>query len=164
MDWLLPEIVDADIIVLGTPVYGRNVTHYLQKLLERTFSLNLPEMAVHEGETRHPQRFRKIPQIVLVSTCGFPDESNFDIIKQLYPSTLYILLPASQILYSESGQEYLSDFLSNIKETGFLMAKGESISDQKQESLQVCYSDEMKMDIIARHNEYSASGGKNRTY
>ncbi len=26
MDWLLPEIADADILVMGTPIYGRNVT------------------------------------------------------------------------------------------------------------------------------------------
>ncbi len=162
MDWLLPQIVNADIIVLGTPVYGRNVTHYIQRLLERTFSFSLPEMAVHEGETTHPHRFRKIPQLVLVSTCGFPDESNFEIIKQLYPGALFILLPASQILHSDNGQEFLSDFLDSIREVGALMSSGVNIPTQLRESLQMIYSDEMKMELISRHNEYSASRRENQ--
>ncbi len=161
MDWILPQIADADILVIGSPVYGRNVTHYLQRLLERTFSFNLPDMAVQDGETVHPQRLRKIPQIALVSTCGFPDESNFDIIKQLYPGALNILLPASQILHSEEGQRYLSDFMASVKEAGSLMARGESIPEQMREALQVQYPDEMKMEIITRHNKYSASQSEN---
>ncbi|MGY5852446.1 MAG: flavodoxin family protein [Candidatus Thorarchaeota archaeon] len=161
MEWVLPQIADADILVLGSPVYGRNVTHYLQRLLERTFSFSLPEMAVQDGETVHPQRMRKIPEGVLISTCGFPDESNFAIVKHLYPGILNILLPAAQILYSDAGQEYLSEFLTLVKEVGSLMARSESIPDETRAALQVQYPDEMKMEIIARHNKYSASRSEN---
>jgi len=73
MDKLLPSILEADVMVLGTPIYGRNVTSYLQKLLERTFVFSLPEMVTRGGETQHPGRVNKFPRLVLVATCGFPD-------------------------------------------------------------------------------------------
>jgi len=44
MDWILPRISDSDVLLLGTPIYGRSVTHYLQRLMERTFPFTLPEM------------------------------------------------------------------------------------------------------------------------
>ena len=95
MDTLLPAIADADIMLIGTPIYGRNVTHYVQRLMERTFSFSLPEMVIQEGETRHPGRKRKFPHLVFAATCGFPDTSNFDIVRALYQMALPILLPLS---------------------------------------------------------------------
>jgi len=81
MDWILPGINDSDILVMGTPVYGRNTTHYLQRLVERTFLNTLPEMYIEDGTTRHPRRTKKMQRIVLAATCGFPDLVNFDIVR-----------------------------------------------------------------------------------
>jgi len=157
MDWILPGITEADILLIGTPIYGRNTTHYLQKLLERTFSFSLPEMQVKDGQTSHPGRIRKFPLLVLVSTCGFPDLNNFAIVKAMYPTAVHILLPASQMLYNDEGKEYLSDFLEAIKLTGQKMADGEEIPESLSNRLIVEYSDEMKKTLIESHNLYSAS-------
>jgi len=46
MDWILPRIGEADILLFGTPIYGNNITHYMQRLVERTFPFSLPEMIV----------------------------------------------------------------------------------------------------------------------
>ena len=157
MDWILPRLSEADILLLGTPIYGRNVTNYMQRLLERTFSFTLPEMDTRDGETIHPTRIRRFPHLVLCATCGFPDSSNFDFVRALYPTAVQILLPASQILFNENGREYLSDFLEAARLTGQKMVEGEEIPASLAERLVVEYSDKMKESIIQSHNQRSAS-------
>ena len=157
MDWILPGINESDILLLGTPIYGRNTTHYLQRLVERTFPNTLPEMHVRDGTTRHPGRQRKIPRMVLAATCGFPDLVNFGVVRGLFPSALHILLPASQILFDEEGREYLSDFLDAVRLAGYTMASGEEVPGTLRERLIVDYPEEVKRLIVEKHNLYNAS-------
>lgn len=157
MDTILPAIADADIMLLGTPIYGRNFTHYVQRLMERTFSFSLPEMVVQEGETHHPGRIRKFPKMVLAATAGFPDTSNFDIVKALSPTAVHIFLPAAQLLLFEEGKMQLSGFLQAIKEAGQKLAAGEQLTQDLKDNLIVEFSDEMKQQIVEMHNRYSES-------
>ncbi|MHA1135096.1 MAG: flavodoxin family protein [Candidatus Thorarchaeota archaeon] len=157
MDHLIPAIVEADLLLLGTPIYGRNVTHLLQKLVERTFIFSLPEMEGKDGETQHPGRIRKFPRTVLAATAGFPDTSNFDIVKALYPTALHIFLPAAQLLQIEEGKTQLSDFLDAVRLAGQKMAIGEELTEELKEKLIVEFSDEMKQQIVEMHNRMSES-------
>jgi len=157
MDKLLPAIADADVMLLGTPIYGRNVTHYLQKLLERTFVFSLPEMVARDGETSHPARISKIPRLVLAATCGFPETSNFDIVRALYPMALPILLPAAQLLLYEEGKQQLSGFLQAVKLAGEKIAAGEDLTEEMKDELVVEFSDDMKKVIVEMHNRMSES-------
>lgn len=157
MDKLLPSIVGADVMLLGTPIYGRNVTHYLQKLLERTFVFTLPEMLTRDGETSHPTRIRRFPRLVLAATCGFPDTSNFDIVRALYPMALPILLPAAQLLFYDEGKKHLSGFIQAVKVAGQKIAAGEELTDELKDQLIIEFSDEMKREILEMHNKYSES-------
>jgi hypothetical protein len=157
MDKIIPAIAGADVLVLGTPVYGRNVTSYTAKLLERTFVFAHPEMEQREGETRHPGRVNRFPRMILVATCGFPDTSNFDILRALNPNALPILLPAAQLLLYEEGKKQLSGFLEAVRLAGEKIASGEEPSKKLKEQLIVEYSDEMKRAIVEMHNRYSES-------
>ncbi len=157
MDELLTAISDADIMLLGTPIYGRNVTHYLQKLLERTFVFTLPEMVAREGGTSHPARIKRFPSMVLVATCGFPDTGNFDIVRALYPMALPILLPAAQLLLYEEGKKQLSGFLQAVRLAGEKIAAGEDLTEDMKNQLIVEFSDEMKKVIVEMHNRMSES-------
>ncbi|MGY5865113.1 MAG: flavodoxin family protein [Candidatus Thorarchaeota archaeon] len=157
MDWIMPRISEADILFFGTPVYGRNITHYMQRMVERTFPFSLPEMFAKDGQTSHPGRQRKFPHIVLAATCGFPDLINFDQVRALYPTAVPILLPASQMLFNDEGRDHLSSFLDAISLTGQKMADGEEIPKSLRDKLIVEYSEEMKSTIIKTHNLYSAS-------
>jgi multimeric flavodoxin WrbA len=157
MDMLLPKIAEADVMLLGTPIYGRNVTHYLQRLLERTFSFSLPEMMIQDGKTQHPGRIRKIPRGVLIATCGFPDTENFSIVKSLYSTMLPIFLPAAQLLLYEGGKEQLSGFLQAVKDAGRMLAAGEEPPQELKDNLIVEFSEEMKQAIVGMHNRYSES-------
>jgi hypothetical protein len=157
MDRLLPAIAEADVMLLGTPIYGRNVTHYLQKLLERTFIFTLPEMVNRDGETQHPSRVSRFPRMILAATCGFPDTSNFDIVRALYPMALPILLPAAQLLLYEEGKKQLSGFLQTVRIAGEKIAAGEELEKEMKDGLVVEFSDEMKNAILEMHNRYSES-------
>ena len=157
MDELLPAIADSDVILLGTPIYGRNVTHYLQKLLERTFVFTLPEMVAREGETSHPARISRFPRMVLAATCGFPDTSNFDVVRALYPMALPIFLPAAQLLLYEEGKKQLSGFLQAVRFAGEKIAAGEDLTKEMKDELIVEFSDDMKRKIVEMHNRRSES-------
>ena len=157
MDWILPAITDADILVFGTPIFGMNFTHHMQRLAERTFAFSFPEMVPSEGGTTHPSRQRKIPEQVLIATCGFPEVSQFRIVQQLTPTALHIFLPAGQILQTENGKEYLSGFLQAVTTAGEHLARKEPISDELRGQLVIEYTDEMKGEIMTKHNLYSAS-------
>ena len=157
MDRLLPTIAEADVMLLGTPIYGRNVTHYLQRLLERTFVFTLPEMVNRDGETQHPGRVSRFPRMILAATCGFPDASNFDIVRALYPMALPILLPAAQLLLYEEGKKQLSGFLQAVKLAGQMIAAGNELTQELKDELIVDFSDEMKRAIVVMHNRYSES-------
>lgn len=157
MDRLLPTIAEADVMLLGTPIYGRNVTHYLQKLLERTFVFTLPEMVNRGGETQHPGRVNRFPRMILAATCGFPDTSNFDIVRALYPMAIPIFLPAAQLLLFEEGKKQLSGFLQTVQLAGEKIAAGEDLTEEMKDELIVEFSDEMKREIVEMHNRYSES-------
>ncbi|MHA1966087.1 MAG: flavodoxin family protein [Candidatus Thorarchaeota archaeon] len=157
MEWILPDIVNADILLFGTPIYGRNITHYMQRLVERTFSLTLPEMQVKDEETTHPPRVKKFPRLVICATCGFPDLSNFEYVRALYPSAVHVLLPAAQILYNDERRKQISDFLDAVRLAGKTMANGEEVPTDLRNKLFVDYSDEMKRTIVESHNLYSTS-------
>ena len=95
--------------------------------------------------------------MVLAATCGFPDTSNFDIVRALYPMALPILLPAAQLLLYEEGKKQLSDFLQAVKLAGEKIAAGEELSNEMKDKLIVEFSEEMKGKIVEMHNRYSTS-------
>jgi hypothetical protein len=117
-------------------------------------------MVVKDGEVVHPGRQRKFPQMVIAANCGFPESSAFNIVRALYPTALHILLPAGQRLQDEESKVQLSDFLKGIKTAGKLLAQNKPISDELKDKLIVEYTDEMKGDIMQKHNLYSASRSK----
>jgi multimeric flavodoxin WrbA len=157
MDWILPKMVEADAIVLGTPVYHYNIIHYLQRLRERTLPLNLPDMVVRQGQTHHPSRHRKDrPQsTVIVAVCGFPDLTNFNQVGGLFPDAAKIFLPASWILSAEEGRQCLQSFIEAVKAAGRELVETGSISRGTQGKLKVDYSGEMKNRIRNWYNTHS---------
>jgi len=74
---LFDRFVEADLVVLATPLYHYNMNARLKTFIERTLPLNLP-FFVNQGErTDHPIRFEKVPRVVALSVCGFPEQANF---------------------------------------------------------------------------------------
>jgi|GEM_PF-113240 methyltransferase (TIGR00027 family) len=79
MTWLLPEMNEADILVIASPLHGWGVSSPTKTLLDRTVSRVQPFMELHDGTMRHTARPDGRPQtLVLVSNCGFWELNNFD--------------------------------------------------------------------------------------
>lgn len=103
MDKILPKMRDADLMVIESPVYYNNVTSILKIFLERCMPLNSRDFCIDEtGVYQHQCRY-KMPPIVMFSSCGLPDRTNFDII------SFYGKLLAKHWNTSVAGEVYRSE-------------------------------------------------------
>lgn len=85
MEELLRKYIDSDIVVFATPVYVDNVTGITKQFIDRLIPLIDPHMETDEkGETVHRKRFEKYPKIVVMSNCGFPEQSHFQVVSLFF--------------------------------------------------------------------------------
>jgi multimeric flavodoxin WrbA len=79
MQEVLPKLIEADILVLATPLYVDGMTGPMKNLLDRVIPIGDPIMELRDGHCRHPRREGvKSGKLVLVSNCGFWELDNFD--------------------------------------------------------------------------------------
>jgi multimeric flavodoxin WrbA len=154
MDWIIPRFGDADVVYFGTPIYNYNIIHYLQRMTERMLPTALPYMVEKDGTTRHPERYERKPQkLVLAAVAGFPDTENFNQAKALFPNSLYIFLPSAQLIQSPEGSKYLSEFKNAVKEAGRQIVTGD-VSEEVKSRLEVKLPPEVKQMIREQANKY----------
>jgi len=86
MPELLPKFSSADIVVFATPLYVDNVTGIMKNFMDRLVPLADPHFDKDEGgECRHrPRSDKSPPAIVVISNCGFPEQSHFQVLKLLF--------------------------------------------------------------------------------
>jgi multimeric flavodoxin WrbA len=75
---------DADMIVYAFTIYWDTVPGILKNFIERAFCLEYPYMIQGLTKTRHPRRVKKDKAFFLFAICGFPEQSNFDSIKDYF--------------------------------------------------------------------------------
>ena len=81
----MDKIIETDVIVFATPLYVDNVTGLMKNFMDRMLPLGEPYLVKDEkGECRHPSRHEKIPKIVVISNCGFPELSHFQVLELLF--------------------------------------------------------------------------------
>jgi multimeric flavodoxin WrbA len=82
MQMLHPQLCEADIWVMATPVYVSGMTGPLKSLIDRILiPLGEPQITLRDGHCHHPLREDvKRGQVVLVSTCGYWELDNFDLL------------------------------------------------------------------------------------
>ena len=79
MQWLIPKMRDADVLVYATPLYSYGINGQMKNLIDRMIVLAEPFMEVVEGRSRHiAGDGEKLRKIVLVSNCGLWGIDNFD--------------------------------------------------------------------------------------
>jgi len=79
MNWLLPKVEDANILVLASPLYCDGVTGPMKMFMDRLVPVIHLTMEIRDGHLRHPARKdMNLEKIVLVSNCGFWEIDNFD--------------------------------------------------------------------------------------
>ena len=77
MAQMLTDIPTYDLIVLAMPLYVDSVPGILKNFLDRSIPLNHPYIFNKKGRCRHPSRHQRLPNLVLLSGCGFYEEANF---------------------------------------------------------------------------------------
>lgn len=79
MRWLLPKIAQADVLVIGAPLYVYHLPAIMKAVVDRTIPLASPMQEVVEGESRHLSGGSGgVGSMLLVSVCGFWERENFD--------------------------------------------------------------------------------------
>ncbi len=82
---LLEKLRATDIIVFATPLYVDNVTGLMKNFMDRIIPLGDPHIVKDEkGESRHPIRHGETSKIVVISNCGFPEQSHFQVLQLLF--------------------------------------------------------------------------------
>ena len=79
---LLSKFIASDVIVFATPLYVDNVTGIMKTFMDRLIPLGDPHIEKDEkGECRHPQRYPKSRMMAVISNCGFPEQSHFQVLR-----------------------------------------------------------------------------------
>ncbi len=82
MDELLAKYLACDIVGFASPLYVDNVTGIMKTFLDRLIPIADPHIEKDEqGECRHPQRMRKLRKMIVISNCGFPEQSHFQVLR-----------------------------------------------------------------------------------
>lgn len=68
---LLPKFLDADMVILASPLYQYTVTASMKAFIERTLPAFLPYLEQSQGAVYHPLR-EKYPAVVMLSVAGNP--------------------------------------------------------------------------------------------
>jgi multimeric flavodoxin WrbA len=83
MEALLSKCSSADVVVFATPVYVDNVTGLMKNFFDRMIPLADPHFEKDGAECRHKTTV-KVPKIVVISNCGFPEQSHFQVLQLLF--------------------------------------------------------------------------------
>ncbi len=136
MPSLLQKYIEADFLILATPLYYFNVSGLMKNFLDRTLPLAKAEMKEGKsGLTEHLGRYKtNLNKILLVSPCGFPEFAHFarlvSYIKHLANEfgceyVGEILRPAAEMLLIDNCQPMFESYYENLKTAGEqLITKG----------------------------------------
>jgi len=79
MKLILPKFIEADVVIIASPVYCFGLTGPMKNILDRIIPIAHPFLELRDGHTRHlPREKPKIRKYVLVSNCGLWEKDNFD--------------------------------------------------------------------------------------
>lgn len=80
---ILDAYKQADYFLLAAPLYIFGFPATVKNVIDRFFiTLEPAQVKSPRGGTEHPKRFDCHPKSVLISSCGFPEIENFDILRR----------------------------------------------------------------------------------
>jgi len=80
---ILSAYKEADYILLAAPLYFFGFPATVKNVIDRLFVILEPaQYTSPHGGTSHPKRYNRHPKAVLISSCGFPEIENFDLLRQ----------------------------------------------------------------------------------
>jgi len=145
MPELLEKVKGCDILVYATPLYNYNMTSLLKAFQERLLPLLDPHL-IKTGESyRHPQRYAVNRKMVLISTCGFPEVSHFDGLRQVFrhmerngsvPIIGELLMPGGELLKQQGMRENVQGVLQAAYRAGVEAVRDGKVSEITEEQIQ----------------------------
>jgi multimeric flavodoxin WrbA len=121
---LFGRFLEADLAVLATPLYHFNMNARLKSFIERTLPMLEPMFADRGEHTGHPFRVAKVPRIVALSVCAFPETYNFQALslnmRMLYGNNLVaeIYRHSSEFLTVAPLQPQVEKVLAAVVQAG----------------------------------------------
>lgn len=147
MPELLEKFKSSDMAVFATPLYVDNVTGLMKNFMDRFMPLGDPHFELDEnGETRHVTDV-KSPKIGVISNCGFPEQSHFQVLRLLFKRlarnfhsevAFEIYRGGGAILSEAPGllKLLIMKYTSLVKQAGKEVAQNGKISTELQEKLE----------------------------
>jgi len=84
----------------------------MRTFMERTLPAAQPFFERSEGKTAHPLR-NKVPATVILSVCGFPEESEFDALSEFLHRTCHKDVTIAAEIYRAAAESLTNPFLKD---------------------------------------------------
>ena len=128
---ILEAYKQADCLLWAFPLYVFDMPATVKNIVDRLFiSLEPAQQQGPNGLTEHPKRFGRKRQAVLISSCGFPEIENFDLLRKHFHLICQHLdwQWAGEVLISASGAANIPQLFDTkyelIKKAGAELVNG----------------------------------------
>jgi multimeric flavodoxin WrbA len=82
MGELIEKFMGSDVSILATPIYVDNMTGIMKNFMDRLIPTRMPHFELDsKGETRHVKRYERQPKLMMISNCGYPEQSHFQVLR-----------------------------------------------------------------------------------
>lgn len=109
---IFPKLLASDLVVYASPLYYHFMNGAMRTFIERTLPAVQPFFERSEGKTGHPLR-NKVPATVLLSVCGFPEESEFDALSEFLHRTRHKDITIAAEIYRTAAESLTNPFLKD---------------------------------------------------
>lgn len=147
MQELMNLMATADIIVFATPLYVDNVTGIMKDFMDRLIPGGDPYFEKDaNGEYRHRKTDKKLGKLVIISNCGFPEQTHFQVLHLLFQRIARNMDTdvVAEIYRGEGGllaeknillKPIISKYKKQLRQAGKEVIENMKLSDELQEKL-----------------------------
>lgn len=140
MGELIEKYMNSDIVCFATPLYTDSVTSLTKKFMERLIPFLNPKFTIDKSETRHVLRYDKYPDYVIISNCGYPEYSQFQVLSLLFKRfaketnvdvKLEILRTEGELLRTKSSKlkNVIEKYLLSVEKAGYQLIKNGKVEE-----------------------------------
>ena len=146
---ILARCAGADVLVLATPLYFDNISGMLKDFMDRLIVGGDPHFQkMPGGESRHLKKAgAQSPKLVLISNCGFPERSHFQVISHwVQRAALNMGTEVLAEIYATQGgllsvpienlQPIIASYLQHVENAGKDIAAGKPLSEETKRRLE----------------------------
>lgn len=137
MDTLLPAYTQANVVCFATPVYTWNMTAMLKSFVDRLAPLKSPLLVQSGSGYDLKDTEAKTARYVVMANAGFPGESNFGTIRQVFAScnpVLEIYRNCGMALKKDDVR--VRDYLEAVAAAGFELTSSGAVAPETAAALQ----------------------------